>query len=65
MAFAPGVSIEYWQELAERKAQLMADTADESEDAAHSLIVADKLDEAIAIFEKSEEFEDAKLVRSL
>jgi hypothetical protein len=43
----------------------MTDTVDDSEDAAQSLIVADKLDEAIAIFEKSEEFEDAKLVRSL
>lgn len=60
MAFAPGVSIEYWQELSERRAVLEL-----GDNAAESLIIANKLDEASAMFEQSEDFEDAKLTRSL
>jgi len=63
MAFAPAVSIDYWQELAERRAELSL--KEESEDAAYNCIIANKLADATQIFEDREEYEDAKLVRSL
>ena len=63
MAFAPAVSIEYWQELAERRAELTY--KQETEDAAYTAIVADQLDKVAEIFEANEEHDNAKLVKSL
>ena len=63
LAFAPGVSIEYWQELAERHAHIL--NQEGKEDAAIASIVCDKLDDAVGIFQNREEFEDGKLVRAL
>lgn len=42
MAFAPGVSIEYWQELADRRAQILIQ--EESEEAACAAIVANQVE---------------------
>lgn len=63
MAFAPAVSIEYWQELADRRATLSLQQ--EREDAALCAIVANQLEKATEFFADREEYEDAKLVRSL
>lgn len=63
LAFAPGVSIEYWQELAVRHANILSQEG--KEQAAIASIVCDKLDDAVGLFQMREEFEDGKLVRAL
>lgn len=63
LAFAPGVSIEYWQELSERHASILEQEG--KEDAAIACIVANKLDNAVSLFQQREEFEDGKLVKAL
>lgn len=63
LAFAPGVSVEYWQELATRHAAILSQEG--KEQAALASIVCDKLDDAVGLFQMREEFEDGKLVRAL
>ena len=48
LAFAPGVCIEYWQELCERHASILEQEG--KEDAAIACIVANKLDNAVSLF---------------
>ena len=48
LAFAPGVSIEYWQELAVRHAQIL--NQEGNEQAAIASIVCNKLDDAVGLF---------------
>lgn len=48
MAFAPAVSIEYWQELAERHAKILEQQNHEG--AALASIVSNDCDRAIEIF---------------
>ena len=64
MAFAPGVSIEYWQELAERHA-LALEQAGNEEDAPLAFIVSNNCDRAVEHFQASEDYEDGKLVKAL
>ena len=48
LAFAPGVSIDYWQVLAERHAKVLSEEC--KEEAAIAKIVCDKLDDAVSLF---------------
>ncbi|CDW86163.1 wd repeat-containing protein 17 [Stylonychia lemnae] len=61
--FAPAVSIEYWQELAERKTEILSKQG--HEDAAISAIISNQCDRAIEIFANNEDYEDGKLVKAL
>eukprot|EP00347_Sterkiella_histriomuscorum_P001098 403373336 len=61
--FAPAVGIEYWQQLAERKTQILSQQG--HEDAAISAIISNQCDQAIQIFADNEEYEDGKLVKAL
>mmetsp|Transcript_18720 Transcript_18720/g.17844 ORF Transcript_18720/g.17844 Transcript_18720/m.17844 type:complete len:108 (-) Transcript_18720:1291-1614(-) len=63
LAFAPLVSIEYWQELAERHAHFLSQNG--HEDAPLAAIASNDCDQAIKWFQENEEYEDGKVVKAL
>ena len=63
MAFAPSVSIDYWQELAERHAAILAEK--QSLEAPLAAIVSNQCDKAVELFVANEDYEDAKVVKAL
>ena len=63
MAFAPSVSIEYWQELAERHTAVLEENA--SLEAPLAAIVSNQCDKAVQMFVHNEDYEDAKVVKAL
>ena len=63
MAFAPSVSIEYWQELAERHTAVLE--GQQSLEAPLAAIVSNQCDKAVQMFVQNEEYEDGKVVKAL
>ena len=63
MAFAPSVSIEYWQELSERRAELL--TEKRSEEATMACLVSNDCGTAISRMIEREEYQDAKVVKAM
>ena len=63
MAFAPSVSIEYWQELAQRHTAILEEK--QSLEAPLAAIVSNQCNKAIDLFVANEEYEDAKVVKAL
>ena len=62
LAFAPGFCLDYWQNVASRYAQYLANN--EKEDAAAVMLAAGKPEKAIQYLLKRRDFEDALLVAS-
>jgi WD40 repeat protein len=62
LAFAPGFCLDYWQNVASRYSQFLANN--EKEDAAAVLLASGKPDKAIQYLLKRRDFEDALLVAS-
>lgn len=62
LAFAPGFCLDYWQNVAQRYAQHLANN--EKEDAGAVLLASGKPDKAIQFLLKRRDFEDALLVAS-
>ena len=63
MAFAPAVSIEYWQELAERHTKFLSDK--QSEKAPQAALISNQCNLAVKLFMDREDFEDGKVLRAL
>ena len=63
MAFAPSVSIEYWQDLAERHTQVL--TEQRNLEAPLAALVSNNCDQAIEHMKEREEFQDAKVVKAM
>jgi len=63
LAFAPAVSIEYWQELAERHASLLEKEG--NQEAPVAAIIANRCNNAVSLFQSREDFEDGKVVKAL
>ena len=63
LAFAPAVSIEFWQELSEEHVRILQEK--ESGDVVLKAIVANQCDKAIKQLELQEDFEDAKVVKAM
>lgn len=57
------MSIEYWQELAERKALILDQHNHEGAAIAH--LISNNCDRAVEIFAANEEYEDGKLIKAL
>ena len=63
MAFAPSVSIEYWQDLAERYADVMNESR--SLEAPAAALICNNCDLAVQIMNDREEYQDAKVVKAM
>ena len=63
MTFAPSVSIEYWQELAERHTKIL--TEQRSLDAPLAAIISNECDQAVDQLKEREEYQDAKVVKAM
>lgn len=63
MAFAPSVSIEYWQDLAVRHTQVLNEQR--SLDAPLAALVSNDCEKAIEHMKEREEFQDAKVVKAM
>jgi len=63
MAFAPAVSIEYWQELSERHTEELRAAGNDK--APVAALISNQCNLAVQLFMKSEDFEDGKVLRAL
>ena len=63
MAFAPSVSIEYWQELAERHTQILIEQR--SLEAPLAAIISNECGKAVDMLKEREEYQDAKVVKAM
>ena len=63
MAFAPAVSIEYWQDLADRHSQVLNEQR--SLEAPLAALVSNNIEQAIEHMNEREEYQDAKVVKAM
>lgn len=63
MCFAPAVSIEYWQEVAERHAKYLEQKNDES--VTNAYLISNNCDKAVQMMAQNKEYEDGKLIKAM
>ena len=63
LAFAPSVSIEYWEDLYKKYTKILEEK--ESNEAVYANIVSNQCDKAVKLLEQQEDYEDAKIVKAM